>query len=132
MEVFYHAPCYLLCLHKGLTEKAGQTFGLTPGYHIGQEVLILTFEALCSLATGEGCEEAHDGGVGDGADWNGRGGGIKEGYLVAMATPANTQKGGCGPGLDEMKCHRLGAAAGMSECGCIPPHRAWGQATSKD
>ena len=30
---------------------------------------------------------------------------------------------------DFMKCHRPGAATGMSECGRVPPHRARGQAT---
>lgn len=30
------------------------------------------------------------------------GGGQKTGYLVATATPANTQRRGCGPGFNEV------------------------------
>lgn len=43
-------------------------------------------------------------------------GAIKEGYLVAMATPANTQKRGCGPGLDEVKCHGWEPLEPQPEC----------------
>lgn len=76
---------------------------LTLGYRAGEDVLVLTLQPLCPLATGKESRKTQievlvmeltgpEQGEGN----------RKKGHLVATAIPANTQRRGCGPGLNEV------------------------------
>lgn len=105
-------PTDLLCPHLGraLTEKVVLTHFRQPRLpnslsRVPDRGRCFDPPSVASMSLGNEGEirGGHDRGVGDGADWRRAGGGdIKTGYLVATATPANTQRRGCGPGFNEV------------------------------